>query len=67
MAADEDEEDFPEEEDSFDKESLVGKKLSAKMTQWTIVLVRAVLLVSYSEMYTTRAMTHSHHIYRIVW
>eukprot|EP00439_Symbiodinium_sp_Y106_P052672 s3322_g7.t1 len=26
-------------ETSFDKESLVGKKLSAKMTQWTILLV----------------------------
>ena len=37
--AEEDEDDLMEEEESFDKESLVGKKLSAKMTQWTIVLV----------------------------
>jgi len=36
----------PEEEDtSFDKESLVGKKLSAKMTQWTILLVLTLLIV----------------------
>lgn len=39
------EEDVVEEETSFDKESLVGKKLSAKMTQWTILLVLTLLIV----------------------
>lgn len=45
MAEEDDDNDFPEEEETFDKESLVGKKLSAKMTQRTIILVLTLLIV----------------------
>lgn len=45
MAEEDDDDNFPEEEEHFDKESLVGKKLSAKMTQRTIILVLTLLIV----------------------